>query len=213
MSNETMKRIFDIFVSASALVVLSPVLVMAAIAVAATSTGGPLFRQARVGRHGVHFTILKFRSMTVPAAKSPTEFTPGHTARITRVGHILRKSKIDELPQLWNVFVGDMSIVGPRPEVPAWTKVYPERWEIVLSVRPGITDPASIVFRDEEEILAAAPDPDECYRSEILPRKLDLATEYAIRRTLLGDLKIVMRTVLAVLRPPRPQSAPDEIDR
>ncbi len=213
MSNETMKRIFDIFVSASALVVLSPVLVMAAVAVSSTSTGGPLFRQARVGRQGIHFTILKFRSMTVSTASSSVEFTPGQTTRITGVGRILRKTKIDELPQLWNVLVGDMSIVGPRPEVPAWTTVYPERWEIVLSVRPGITDPASIVFRDEEAILAAAPDPEECYRNEILPRKLDLATEYAIHRTLLGDLRIILRTALAILRPPRPESAPNEIDR
>jgi lipopolysaccharide/colanic/teichoic acid biosynthesis glycosyltransferase len=212
MESMDIKRLSDIIISAVTLLTLSPFLLLIGVIVRAESSGPAVYKQTRVGKSGRPFTLFKFRSMSVSRAGG-AEFTPGQKARVTRFGRILRKSKLDELPQLWNVLVGDMSIVGPRPEVPAWTKVYPERWEIVLSVRPGITDPASIVFRDEEEILAAAADPDECYRSEILPRKLDLATEYAIRRTLLGDLKIVMRTVLAVLRPPRPQSAPDEIDR
>ncbi|MDB4780330.1 sugar transferase [bacterium] len=206
------KRLSDIIISAVTLLALSPLLLLIGVIVRAESTGPAVYKQTRVGKSGRRFTLFKFRSMSVPTAGSP-DFTPGQTARVTRFGRILRKTKIDELPQLWNVLVGDMSIVGPRPEVPAWTKVHPERWEIVLSVRPGITDPASIVFRDEEEILAAAADPDECYRHEILPRKLDLATEYAIHRTLLGDMKIAIRTVLAVLRPPRLESAPDEIDR
>lgn len=206
------KRLSDLIISTVTLLVLSPLLLLIGVVVRAESTGPAVYKQIRVGKSGRPFTLFKFRSMSVSRAGGP-EFTPGQTARVTRFGRILRKSKLDELPQLWNVLVGDMSIVGPRPEVPAWTKVYPERWEIALSVRPGITDPASIVFRDEEEILAAAADPDECYRHEILPRKLDLATEYAIHRTLLGDLKIAMRTVLAVLRPPRLESARDEIDR
>lgn len=198
MSNEILKRGFDIVVSASALVILSPLIIVVAVAVTTTSPGGVLFRQTRVGRHSAPFTIFKFRSMSVPTTGRSTEFTPGQTSRITTIGRILRKTKIDELPQLWNVFVGDMSIVGPRPEVPAWTKVYPVRWEIVLSVRPGITDSASIVFRDEEEILAAAADPEACYRKEILPRKLDLATQYATHHTFAGDIMIILRTLLAV---------------
>lgn len=206
------KRLSDLIISTVTLLVLSPLLILIGAIVRAESTGPAVYKQTRVGKSGRPFTLFKFRSMSVSRAGGP-EFTPGQTARVTRFGRILRKSKLDELPQLWNVLVGDMSIVGPRPEVPAWTTVYPERWEIVLSVRPGITDPASIVFRDEEAILAAAPDPEECYRNEILPRKLDLATEYAIHRTLLGDLRIILRTALAILRPPRPESAPNEIDR
>ena len=199
--------------SACGLVVLSPLLLFIIIVVATSSPGGPFFRQKRIGLGGRPFRLAKFRSMTVREGTEDGSFDVGSDVRTTRVGRMLRKTKLDELPQLWNVLIGDMSLVGPRPEVPEWTEVYPDRWKVVLSVRPGITDPASIVFRDEEEILAAAADPNECYRHEILPRKLDLAMEYVARRTLLGDLRIILQTAVAVLRPPRPESAPDEVDR
>jgi lipopolysaccharide/colanic/teichoic acid biosynthesis glycosyltransferase len=118
---------------------------------------------------------------------------------VTGVGRFLRKTKLDELPQLWNVLFGEMSLVGPRPEVRAWVGAYPERWAVVHRVRPGITDPASIEFRNEEELLSVAVNPDAYYRDVILPRKLDLYEEYIRSRTLSGDIGIVFRTVAAVL--------------
>lgn len=199
MPREALKKTLDIIASSVMLVILSPVLLLTGIAVAATSSGGAIFRQARVGRHGKLFTLLKFRSMTVIDAEAAPAFDPGRTTRVTAVGRILRKTKIDELPQLWNVLVGDMSLVGPRPEVPEWTSVHPELWEIVLSVRPGITDPASIEFRDEETILAAAEDAKACYRDVILPRKLKLSAEYVRHRSFLGDLRVLWKTATAVL--------------
>ncbi|MDG2022496.1 MAG: sugar transferase [Phycisphaerales bacterium] len=204
------KRAFDLIVAALGLLVLSPLLAIIAALVSMTSAGGPFFRQTRIGRHRRPFKILKFRTMTVRPDAADGSFDAGDRCRVTRVGRILRRTKIDELPQLWNVLTGDMSLVGPRPEVPEWTKVYPEQWEIVLSVRPGITDPASIAFRDEESVLASAPDPTKCYRNEILPRKLAVAAEYAVDHTLLGDISIILRTGLAVLRPARSKSSARE---
>ena len=203
------KRLFDIIISTMALLALSPLLLLIGVLVRIHSTGPAIFRQTRIGRNGRPFTLLKFRSMSIQKQTAPA-FTPGATPRITRLGKWIRKTKTDELPQLWNVLVGDMSLVGPRPEVPEWTKVYPERWEVVLSVRPGITDPASIMFRDEEALLATAPDPTECYRNEILPRKLDLAARYATNHTLLGDISIILRTALVIVRPASSQSSADE---
>ncbi|MBC04238.1 MAG: hypothetical protein CMJ34_13200 [Phycisphaerae bacterium] len=193
------KRCLDILVSAAAIAILSPLILCIALSVAVTSNGGPLFRQIRMGIHGRRFTILKFRSMTVSPSTHSSNFTPGQTTRVTGIGRILRKTKLDELPQLWNVLRGDMSLVGPRPEVPEWTDAHPERWKIVLSVRPGITDPASIEFRDEESMLASADDPEACYRDVILPRKLDLSEAYVRERSFLGDLAILARTLTTVL--------------
>ena len=193
------KRTLDIAVSFTTLVILSPVVLLVCVAIATTSSGGVIFRQTRVGRHGNDFTLLKFRTMTTATASPTPGFTPGRTDRVTRVGRVLRKTKLDELPQLWNVLVGDMSLVGPRPEVPEWTEVYPERWKIILSVRPGITDLASIVFRNEEELLAKADDPQSCYRNEILPRKLDMAEEYVSSQSFLGDLRILLKTMIAII--------------
>jgi len=193
-----MKRLVDLGVAATALVLLSPLLIAIAGAVAATSRGGPFFRQVRVGRDRRPFRLVKFRSMTVRAGSEDGSFDAGDGSRVTRIGRFLRRTKLDELPQLWNVLVGEMSLVGPRPEVPAWTEVHRDRWDLVLSIRPGITDPASIAFRDEESILAASPDPEACYRDEILPRKLDLAAEYVRHRSLLGDLGILVRTLAAL---------------
>jgi lipopolysaccharide/colanic/teichoic acid biosynthesis glycosyltransferase len=194
-----MKRLVDILVSAAGLILLLPVLVVLAIAVAGTSPGGAFFRQRRVGRNRRPFRLLKFRSMAVRRGSEAGSFDAGDASRVTPIGRLLRKSKLDELPQLWNVLVGDMSLVGPRPEVPDWTEVHPDRWDVVLSVRPGITDPASIEFRDEESILAAADDPHACYRDEILPRKLALSEAYVRDRSFTGDLGIMLRTVAAVV--------------
>lgn len=194
-----MKRLIDIVFAGLGLVVLSPILVLLAIAVAVTSPGGAFFRQTRVGRDRRPFRLVKFRSMTVRRGSEDGSFDAGSTARVTPIGRVLRRTKLDELPQLWNVLIGDMSLVGPRPEVPGWTEVHRDRWDRVLSVRPGITDPASIEFRDEESILAASDDPERCYRDEILPRKLDLAEAYVRSRSVLGDLSIIVRTAAAIV--------------
>lgn len=138
--------------------------------------------------------------MTNLAGAEKGSFDAGSSRRVTNVGRILRRTKMDELPQLWNVLKGDMSLVGPRPEVRKWVEVYPERWSEVLTVRPGITDPASIVFRHEEEILARSENPEAAYRDEILPRKLDLYQQYVRTRSFGGDLLILMKTLVALLR-------------
>ena len=194
------KRAFDLVASAAGLVVTSPVLAAVAIAIKADDPTGPVFfRQVRVGLGGQEFRILKFRSMR--ASTGGPEVTSASDNRITKVGRILRKSKLDELPQLVNVLVGDMSLVGPRPEVPRYVAEWPAaaRTEI-LSVRPGITDPGSIEFRHEETELAAAADPERHYVDEILPRKVALYENYVRTRTFLGDLAIILRTAAAVVR-------------
>ncbi len=191
------------------LIALSPLLLIFAFAVWAGSGWPIFFRQQRVGRKGRNFTLLKFRTMTVKGrakegeeGKSQDEgtFDAGDTSRVTPIGRFLRKSKMDELPQLWNVVRGDMSLVGPRPEVRKWVDVYPDRWANVLTVRPGITDPASIQYRNEEEILAAASDPERTYRKEILPLKLNLYENYVRSRTFAGDIQIILETFKALFR-------------
>ncbi len=194
-----MKRTFDVIVSAVGLLIAVPLLLAIGILVTATSPGGPFFRQTRIGRHRRPFKILKFRTMTARHDATAGSFDAGDRSRVTRIGRPLRRTKMDELPQLWNVLVGDMSLVGPRPEVPKWTEVHRARWDRVLEVRPGITDPGSLEFRDEETILAAAGDPEALYRDVILPNKLDLAEEYVRDRTFLGDLMLLFDTARAVL--------------
>jgi lipopolysaccharide/colanic/teichoic acid biosynthesis glycosyltransferase len=195
------KRAFDILAAAVGLILLAPILVVLAALVRISSPGPALFRQKRVGRNARDFTLYKFRSMTVRPEACKGQFDAGDASRVTRVGKFLRKTKLDELPQLFNVLLGDMSLVGPRPEVRKWVQAYPQRWQKVLTVRPGITDPASIRFRNEEEILAASPDPQRTYREEILPRKLDLYEQYVDRAWLGGDLALIFRTLAAVLIP------------
>lgn len=199
-----LKRLLDIVVAGSALLLLGPVLLAIALWVRCDSAGGALFRQERVGRHGRHFTIYKFRTMRTGADRSGPAITVGEDARITRAGHWLRHSKLDELPQLLNVLTGDMSLVGPRPEVPRYVAMYPaEISAIVLSVRPGITDLASIAFRNESALLAQSADPERTYVEDILPVKLEYAARYAQNPSLWQDLVILVRTVDAVLRPAR----------
>lgn len=199
-----LKRLLDIVIAGSALLLLGPVLLAIALWVRCDSAGGALFRQERVGQHGRHFTIYKFRTMRTGADRSGPAITVGEDARITRAGHWLRHSKLDELPQLLNVLTGDMSLVGPRPEVPRYVAMYPaEISAIVLSVRPGITDLASIAFRNESTLLAQSADPERTYVEDILPVKLEYAARYAQNPSLWQDLVILVRTVDAVLRPAR----------
>lgn len=194
-----MKRLFDILAAAVGLVVLSPLLLVTALVILVGDGWPVLFLHERVGRSGRMFRLVKFRTMTDLSNDDRNGFTPGERKRVTAIGRFLRRAKMDELPQLWNVLVGDMAIVGPRPEVRKWTAVYPERWALVHTVRPGITDPAAIAFRNEEEILAAADDPERTYRSEILPKKLDMYETYVKTRSFGGDLKLICRTLRALL--------------
>jgi lipopolysaccharide/colanic/teichoic acid biosynthesis glycosyltransferase len=202
-----LKRLFDIVFATAGLLALVPVLAACAIAVRLSSPGPIFFRQRRVGLHGRIFEMLKFRTMRVAGSATAPEITIGQDPRITRVGAILRKWKLDELPQLWNVVVGDMSLVGPRPEVPKYVETYPAAMrELVLSVRPGITDPCSISLRNESEILATAEDPERFYVDTLLPEKLRVSGEYVKNRTFLSDIAIIARTVAAVFR--KEQSGP-----
>lgn len=198
MSAGLVKRLFDIVAAGLGLLLLWPVLLAAAVWVKLDSPGPALFRQTRVGRLGVPFTIHKFRTMRVAPGAA---ITVGADPRITRAGQVLRQTKLDELPQLWDVLRGAMSLVGPRPELPKYVELYPaELRERVLSVRPGITDPASLAFSHEAELLAAAADPEREYREVILPAKLRLSADYASRASLLTDLGLILVTLRRVLR-------------
>lgn len=198
MSAGLVKRLFDIVAAGLGLLLLWPVLLAAAVWVKLDSPGPALFRQIRVGRLGVPFTIHKFRTMRVAPGAA---ITVGADPRITRAGQVLRQTKLDELPQLWDVLRGAMSLVGPRPELPKYVELYPaELRERVLSVRPGITDPASLAFSHEAELLAAAADPEREYREVILPAKLRLSADYASRASLLTDLGLILATLRRVLR-------------
>lgn len=195
-----MKRAFDVVVAGLGLIALAPLFAVVAALVALTSRGPVLFRQQRVGRNGTPFEMLKFRTMVdAPAGTGPLVTVAGDR-RITPVGAVLRAAKLDELPQLWNVFRGDMSVVGPRPEVPRYVALYPpDVARKVLSIRPGITDEASILFRHESEILAGAADPERAYVEHILPRKLQLYERYADHHSVLGDIGIIVRTLWCVV--------------
>ncbi len=193
------KRAFDLAAALCGLLLLAPLLAAIALWIRIDSPGPALFRQLRIGRHGVPFSIFKFRTMTVRSAGA--QLTVGQDARITRAGHVLRHYKLDELPQLINVVQGSMSLVGPRPEVPRYVACYPpEVRRIVLSVAPGITDWASIHYKDENAILGRAVDPEQAYIDTILPVKLDYYVRYVQERTFWTDLRIILRTVTAIAR-------------
>jgi lipopolysaccharide/colanic/teichoic acid biosynthesis glycosyltransferase len=193
------KRLFDAIFAAIGIAVCLPVMLAIVVAVRLDSPGRVIFRQKRVGLSGRIFTMFKFRSMReAPDCRGPL-VTGQDDPRITRFGAFLRRTKLDELPQLFNVLKGDMSLVGPRPEVPRYVAMYPaELGPIILSIRPGMTDEASIEFRNEEALLAGADDPETKYLREILPRKLDIYVRYARCRTFTGDLRILLRTVHSV---------------
>jgi lipopolysaccharide/colanic/teichoic acid biosynthesis glycosyltransferase len=194
------KRIFDVVVAAVGLLVLSPLFALVALAIKLTSRGPVFFRQERVGRDFQPFRIYKFRTMVVDAPKLGGQITAGRDPRITSIGHLLRKSKLDELPQLLNVLSGEMSLVGPRPEVPKYVEMFRPQFAEVLSVRPGITDLASVKYRDENEILGEAEDPEAAYVNQVLPDKLALATEYVRRASFWLDVQLIFATFWKVLR-------------
>ncbi|MES3022060.1 MAG: sugar transferase [Pseudomonadota bacterium] len=194
------KRAFDIACALAGLLLLAPLLLVAALAIRLDSRGPVMFRQQRVGRGGALFCIFKFRTMA-PDSEGAGQLTVGPDRRITRVGTFLRHYKLDELPQLINVLRGEMSLVGPRPEVPRYVACYPPGVRaIVLSVAPGITDWASIRYKDENAILGRARDPEQAYREIILPVKLDYYVRYVRERTFWTDLRIIGSTLAALVR-------------
>lgn len=194
-----MKRFLDLVFSFLALIIFSPVFLIIVITVVFGSGFPVFFIQQRIGVNGKPFNIIKFRTMTTSREHRQGSFDAGDSTRVTRVGKLLRRTKFDELPQLLNVFLGEMSFVGPRPEVKKWVEAYPKRWEKVLTVRPGITDNASIEFRNEEEILKASSNPQQTYYNVILPSKLDLYESYVDNQSLRGDLSIIIRTIITVI--------------
>ena len=192
------KRALDLALAATGLVTTAPALVLIALLIRRSSAGPVIFRQERVGRYGRPFRIHKFRTLRVDAPGPLV--TASSDRRVTPLGGVLRRTKLDELPQLWDVLRGEMSLVGPRPEVPTYAALWPaaER-ETILSVRPGITDPVSLMFRNEAEELSLAADPDQHYRTALLPRKAQLYAEYVQTRSLAGDVAILLRTVQTLL--------------
>jgi lipopolysaccharide/colanic/teichoic acid biosynthesis glycosyltransferase len=188
------KRIIDAVGAFVGLAVTGPVLLLCAVAVRLDSRGPIFFRQRRVGQHGRTFQIFKFRTMIDGTDKQGSKLTAFGDARVTRVGKILRKTKLDEIPQLLNVVRGEMSLVGPRPEVPEYTEKYTPKERRVLEVRPGITGPASLAYIDEEQILAAAADREKFYVNTIMRRKLRFDLAYCRNVCLLGDARIIIRT-------------------
>jgi lipopolysaccharide/colanic/teichoic acid biosynthesis glycosyltransferase len=194
------KRLFDLLCAGLGLFLLLPLLLLLAVWIKLDSRGPIFFRQERVGRHGRPFLIHKFRSMQVGAPARGLQITVGADPRITRAGRFLRASKLDELPQLWDVLRGAMSLVGPRPEVPKYVALYPEELRrVVLSVRPGITDLASLEYRDESALLAAAADPEREYMEVVLPAKLALSARYVREASLGGDLRLIAGTLAVLL--------------
>ena len=190
------KRLFDLLCAGAGLVLLAPLLLGIALWIKIDTPGPVFFRQQRVGRFGALFRIHKFRSMRADAAQSGPQITVGADPRITRAGHFLRRTKLDELPQLLDVLAGTMSLVGPRPEVPRYVALYPaELRDKVLSVRPGITDPASIAYRDESALLAQAADPERVYIEQVMPAKLRCAAMYVERMSLRNDLRLIGATL------------------
>ncbi|MGL4599225.1 MAG: sugar transferase [Bacteroidia bacterium] len=195
-----LKRTFDIVAATIGLIILFPFLLMIAIAIKCDSRGSIFYRQMRVGIHGTDFSILKFRTMRPNSDKQGLLTVGGRDPRVTSIGYFLRKYKLDEFPQLINVLIGDMSIVGPRPEVRKYVNLYTEQEKIVLSIRPGITDYASIEYSDENELLKQASDPEEAYIQKIMPAKLELNLKYIREKKIATDLKIIAMTFAKILK-------------
>lgn len=194
-----MKRLFDIISSGIGLILLSPVFLLLAIWIKLDSKGTVFYRQVRVGKNGRDFKIYKFRSMRLGSDKKGLITVGGRDPRVTRSGYYIRKYKLDELPQLINVFIGDMSVVGPRPEVRKYVNLYTEEQLKVLSVKPGITDVASIKYRNENELLEKAADPDKMYIEVIMPDKLKYNLEYIKKQSFLYDIKLAFLTVKKII--------------
>ena len=195
-----LKRLMDIVISGGALLVIWPVLLLVALAIKIDDPGPVFYRQVRVGRGGKTFRIFKFRTMVVDADKKGLAITVGRDNRITRVGALLRKTKLDELAQLINVFVGEMSFVGPRPEVQKYVDLYTPYQRQVLLVRPGITDYASIAYRNENDMLAGAEDPERMYIDVIMPDKIELNMKYLREISPLADIRLIFGTIAAVAK-------------
>lgn len=195
-----MTRLFDVIFSLAGLVLLSPMLLVIAVWIRLDSSGPAIFRQVRVGRYGKTFELLKFRSMR-PGSEAKGQLTVGTAdSRITRIGAWLRRYKLDELPQLVNVLKGEMSIVGPRPEVPKYVAYYTPEQRRVLDVRPGITDHASLEYFEENKLLAQSSDPEHTYIHEVMPAKIRLNMRYIERPTLAGYFSIIVRTALRIFQ-------------
>lgn len=194
------KRIFDIIVSLIGLIALLPFFLIIAFAIKVDSTGPIFFKQVRISKNGKEFEIYKFRTMIQDAESKGMQITVEKDSRITKVGKFLRKSKIDELPQLINVLKGDMSFVGPRPEVPKYVALYDKDQRNILKVRPGITDIASIEYRDESSILAKSMDPEKTYIEEIMPKKIELNLIYIRNISVLYDVVLICKTIIKVIR-------------
>lgn len=195
-----MKRVFDVIVSGLGLIVLSPLFLILAAWIKLDSKGPVFYRQVRVGLHNKDFRIFKFRSMRVGADKGSLVTIGGRDPRITRSGYFIRKFKFDELPQLINVFVGDMSLVGPRPEVRHYVDYWTDEQMHVLDVRPGITDPASIKFRNENELMEQAEDPEKYYIEVIMQEKLKLYLEYVANHSFWGDIGLIFKTFWVIVK-------------
>jgi lipopolysaccharide/colanic/teichoic acid biosynthesis glycosyltransferase len=195
-----MIRFCDIVLSCLGLLLLSPLFVVVAVWIVIDNPGPVFYRQMRVGKDGKDFGLLKFRSMRIGADKESLITIGEHDSRITRAGYYIRKYKLDELPQLWNVLTGDMSLVGPRPEVRRYVDMYTDEQRQVLTVRPGITDYASIEYIDENRLLAQAEDPDRTYIEEILPAKIALNMRYIKHQTLGEYMKIIFLTLAKIIR-------------
>ena len=196
-----MKRLFDIAAAAAGLIVLCPLFAIIAVLIKWDSDGPVFFRQSRIGRHFRPFFIYKFRTMLSDAPAIGPLLTVGDDPRITRVGRWLRRTKLDELPQLINILAGDMSFVGPRPEVERYVRLFRTEYAEILQVRPGITDLASLKYRAESTLLARSPKPEEEYVTRILPDKLRLGQQYVRELSLGRDVMLIARTLAAVVRP------------
>ena len=195
-----MKRLFDILLSGIGLLIISPLFLIVAIWIKLDSPGPIFYRQVRVGRYNKDFRIFKFRSMRIGSDKGSLVTIGGRDPRITRSGYFIRKFKIDELPQLINVLIGDMSLVGPRPEVRHYVNYWTEEQMHVLDVRPGITDPASIKFRNENELLAQAEDPEKYYIEVIMQEKIKLYLDYVAKNSLCYDIKLIFQTFWVIIK-------------
>lgn len=195
-----MKRLFDLISSGIGILLLSPILVCISLLILLGSKGGIFYKQKRVGKNNKDFFILKFRTMFVNSDKKGLLTVGDRDPRVTTTGYYLRKSKLDELPQLFNVFLGEMSLVGPRPEVRKYVNLYSKEDMLVLSVRPGITDYASIHFRNENELLKDAKDPEKKYIEEIMPIKLGLNKKYISEKGLKKDVKIIFNTIASIFK-------------
>jgi len=193
-----MKRVFDLLAAVGLLAILGLPLLAVATVLRLKQGRGVVFRQQRVGRYGQPFEILKFRPMRPQQPGDPAITAGESDLRVTAIGAVLRRFRIDEWPQLWNVVKGEMSMVGPRPEVPEFVDMSDSTWPLILQVRPGITGPDALAFKDEGDILGAAADPKACYRQDILPQKMAIQARYAQERSLGGDVKVLFRTLGAL---------------